>query len=160
MNSEIFENRINLYKSILKKHIENELIWDNHWFQIEPLNENDSVIYINYQLEEIRVGIGMVTEYYSDKYKGMEYEKGFNKFLTLLFSKIKREDYFKGKFPYKSHYTFEKNGIYQLFGTSITWAFPFWKKSIKKESIQKPIIESKKVKKELCEIKHYTQHGI
>lgn len=155
MNSIKFGNIIKQYESILDGNIENEITWDNenNWFQIEPLTENDSIISINFQLEEIRVGIGMVTEYYSDKYEGMEYEKGFTKFIKLISTNIKREDYFKGKSHYKSHYTYLNNGNYELFGTGMIWAFKFWKKPIKKVNIQSPIIESEQIKKQLNEIK-------
>ena len=140
---------------ILENHIANEMIWsnENDWFQIEPLNANDSIISINFQFDEIRVGIGTVTEYYSDKYDGMGYEKGFSKFLKLLSTKIKREDYFKGKSHYKSHYTFLNNENYELFGTEMTWAFKFWKKTTIELNIQNPIIESEIIKKQLNEIK-------
>lgn len=155
MNSKEFQNRIKKYELILENHIANEMIWsnENDWFQIEPLNANDSIISINFQFDEIRVGIGTVTEYYSDKYDGMGYEKGFSKFLKLLSTKIKREDYFKGKSHYKSHYTFLNNENYELFGTEMTWAFKFWKKTTIELNIQNPIIESEIIKKQLNEIK-------
>ena len=74
-------------------------------------------------------------------------------FTTLISSKIKREDFYKGRHPYKSHYTYENNGIYELFGTAMTWEFRFWKKLIKKINIQNPLIESEPIKKELNGIK-------
>jgi len=155
MNSTTFGIRVKQYESILGEHIENEMTWhnENSWFQIEPLNANDSIISINFQFDEIRVGIGIVTEYYSDKYDGMEYEKGFSKFLKLVSTKIKREDYFKGKSQYKSHYTFLNNENYELFGTGMTWAFKFWKKTTTKVNIQNPIIEFEIIEQQLNGIK-------
>ena len=153
MNSETFQSRIRKYELILENHIENEMNWsnENDWFQIEPLNENDSIISINFQFDEIRVGIGIVTEYYSDEYDGMEYEKGFDKFIKLISTKIKREDCFKGKSHYKSHYTYQNNEKYELFGTGMTWAFKFWEKTIKKTNIQNEIIEFEIIKNQLNE---------
>lgn len=150
MNSNRFEKRVKQYEAVLNKHIANKTRWiENNWFLIEPLNENDSAIAIRYQFDEIRVDIGMAQECYSDKYAGMEFEKGFEKFFKLLSTKIKREEFYKGKHPYKVHYTFENNGIYELFGTAMTWEFRFWKKLIKKINIQNPIVESELIIKEL-----------
>lgn len=154
MNSKTFEKRVKQYESILNEHIGNKMTWiENDWFIIEPLKENDSEISIRFLFNEIRVGIGMVTESYSNEYTGMELEKGYKKFFNLLSTKIKREEYYKGKYPYKVHYTFENNGIYELFGTAMTWEFRFWKKLTKKMSIQNPIIESELINKELKRIK-------
>ena len=162
MNSIKFGNIIKQYESILDGNIENEITWgnENDWFQIEPLNENDSIISINFQLEEIRVGIGIVTEYYSDEYEGMEYEKGFAKFIKLLCTKIKREDYFKGKNHYKSNYTFLENNKYELFGTGMTLAFKFWKKTTMEKNIQNPTITSENIKTKLNEIKITTHNRV
>ncbi|MGS2727873.1 hypothetical protein ACU8DI_14785 [Psychroserpens sp. BH13MA-6] len=154
MNSTTFEKRVKQYESILNKHIGNKTTWiENDWFLIEPLNENDSEISIRFLFDEIRVGIGMVTESYSDKYTGLEFEKGFEKFLKLISTKIKREDFYKGKYPYKSHYAFENNRVYELFGTAMTWEILFWKKLIKKTNIQNPIIESELIMEKLIGIK-------
>ncbi len=154
MNSKTFEERVKQYESILNEHIENKTtLIENDWFLIEPLNENDSEISIRFLFDEIRVGIGMVTESYSDKYTGLEFEKGFEKFLRLISTKIKREDFYKGKHPYKSHYTFENNGVYELFGTAMTFEFRFWKKLIKKTKNQNPIIESELIMEKLNTIK-------
>jgi len=154
LNSKIFATRVKQYESILNEHIGNKTTWiENDWFLIEPLNENDSEISIRFLFDEIRVGIGMVTESYSDKYAGLEFEKGFEKFLKLISTKIKREDLYKGKYPYKSHYTFENNGVYELFGTAMTFEFRFWKKLIKKTNIQKAIIESELIMETLNVIK-------
>jgi hypothetical protein len=154
LNSKTFEKRVKQYESILNEHIGNKTTWiENDWFLIKPLNENDSEISIRFLFDEIRVGIGMVTESYSDKYNGLEFKKGFDKFLKLISTKIKREDFYKGKYPYKSHYTFENNGVYELFGTAMTFEFRFWKKLIKKTNIQNSIIESELIMEKLNAIK-------
>ena len=41
--------------------------------------------------------MGTATEYYSDAYNGMEYKKRVLKYLELLSSKTKREDFLKEK---------------------------------------------------------------
>ena len=155
MNKEVFVKRIKKYESILNNHIENKTTWvEENWFQIENLYEDDSIITIRFVFDEIRVEIGIVQECYSDKYEGMEFENGFSKFLKLLSCKIKRQEHIKGKYPFKVNYYFENNGVFELFGTAMTHiSFKFWKKTLIKTNIQKPIVESDLIIKELNEIK-------
>jgi len=57
-----------------------------------------------------------------------------------LTCKKRKIDFYKGKFAYRNEYEFEnENGIWENYGTALTWAYPFWKKTEKKTTTQKRI---------------------
>lgn len=81
---------------------------------------------LNYELEEVRVGIANVQEYYPVE----ELEKAIWRFLTLLTHKIRITAYYKGDFYYKGKFdVIDNQGNVYNFGTVVKWLFPFWKKS-------------------------------
>ena len=116
-------------------------------------NEKDSSIWIELnQNGELIVGFGISHLHYDPKYDDLN--KGFDDFLLFLTCKKRRIDYYKGKYRFKKEYEFEnKNGTWENYGTTSTWTFQFWKKTIKKTNSQNGFINYKEIESEIEEIK-------
>ncbi len=150
----------NKIKELLKSHFAERVseFEDGTHLTLNSENEEESSIWINLdQNGQLTVGFGISHLHYDAKYDDLN--KGFNQFLHFLTCNKRRIDYYKGKFPYKNEYEFEKeNGIYENYGTALTWAFPFWKKTVQKITTQNGFISYAKIETEIEEIKN-TMHN-
>ena len=112
--------------------------------------EEHSPLSINYEFDEVKVGIGNVLEYYPKE----ELEKGIWRFLTIPSSKIRRTDYYKGKFHYKSKFEIlDERNDNQNFGVSMTWLFPYWKKDKLSVTVQDEFLSIDEVENKFEKIK-------
>ena len=148
MKLEEFQKRVKELEDRLIHLTEYELKWiEPFWFHIESNDKNHSTISIRYEFDEIRIGIDHFKEYYSDKYEeGRRYNDGFCRFEEILYSRIKKRSRFKGNFYLGIDYLVEKNGVFGKFASSMSWVFPFWRKTRVEEFIQNPILSHKTYK--------------
>ncbi|SFJ66978.1 hypothetical protein [Olleya namhaensis] len=131
---------------------------DGTHLTLDSKNDEESSIWIELDEDgQLTVGFGISHLHYDPKYDDLN--KGFNDFLRFLTCKKRRIDYYKGKFPFKNEYEFEnENGTWENYGTSLTWAFPFWKKTTKKTTNQNGFINITKIESEIEKIKS-TMHN-
>jgi len=125
---------------------------------LDSENENESSIWIELDVGgQLIVGFGISHLHYDPKYDDLN--KGFDQFLHFLTCKKRRIDFYKGKFPYRNEYEFEnQNGIFDNYGTALTWAYPFWKKTTKKITAQNGFIDYEDIESEIEKIKN-TMHN-
>ncbi|MBB3697738.1 hypothetical protein KMW28_06075 [Flammeovirga yaeyamensis] len=127
---------------ILKSKSTNSITWNEseYWFHVESNKSHENYIWIQYEFDEIRVGVGPVYEYFSDKYEGREYIKGLKRFIQLLTNPLNMIFHYRGDFNYRTEYYLNGKNKDELIGISIKWLYPFWKKKTIKSQIQNPII--------------------
>ena len=147
MKLEEFQSRVKEIENQLVYLTEYELKWfEPEWFHIEPNDENYYSVSIRYEFGEVRVGIDHFKEYYSDKYEeGRRYNDGFSRFEEILYSRIKRQAKYKGRFPFRLDFLVDKNDKFEMFASSVSWFFPFWRKTRIEEFIQNPILKKKDI---------------
>ena len=155
-NHELTFNKI---KELLKTHFSERVseFENGTHLTLHSENENESSIWI--ELDEsgqLTVGYGISHLHYDPKYDDLN--KGFNKFLQFLTCKKRRVDFYKGKLIYRNEYEFEdENGNWKNYGTVLTWAYPFWKKTVKKTTTQNGFINYLDIKSEIEEIRNTMQ---
>ncbi|AMM51298.1 hypothetical protein TH61_09125 [Rufibacter sp. DG15C] len=99
---------------------------------------------------EPRIGISMVVDYFPN---ATSLDTAW-KFLDLLSSPIERKEYFKGKARYKVDYrVIKETGFKELFGTGMTWLYPFWKKDTTHVVTEKEFISRANALKEFKSLK-------
>uniref|UniRef100_UPI00404779FF hypothetical protein n=1 Tax=Mariniflexile sp. TaxID=1979402 RepID=UPI00404779FF len=147
-------------KELLESHFPDRIseTKDRTHLTLNSTNEEESSIWIELsQSGQLTVGFGISHLHFDPKYDDLN--KGFNEFLRFLTCKKRRIDYYKGKFPFKNEYEFEnENGTWENYGTSLTWAFPFWKKTVKKTTNQSGFINYTEIESEIEKIKS-TMHN-
>ena len=125
---------------------------------LDSENENESSVWI--ELDEsgqLTVGFGISHLHYDPKYDDLN--KGFSQFLQFLTCKKRRIDFYKGQFSYRNEYEFEnENENWENYGTALTWAYPFWKKTVKKTTTQNGFIDYAEIESEIEELKN-TMHN-
>lgn len=147
-------------KELLESHFPDRIseFEDGTHLALNSENEEESSIWI--ELDEggmLTVGFGIAHKHFYPKIDNLN--DGFEEFLRFLTCKKRRTDYYKGKFPFKNEYEFEnENGTWENYGTSLTWAFPFWKKTIKKTTNQNVFIDFTEIESEIEKIKS-TMHN-
>ena len=124
--------------------------FDDFGVMVSDGKEEHSPLSLNYELDEVRVGIGNVLEYYPKQ----ELERGIWRFLTILTYEIRRTDYYKGNFLYKSKFeVLNEKGETQNFGISMTWLFPYWKKDGLKVTVQDKLLDRDEIESQFERIK-------
>ena len=147
-------------KELLESHFPDRIseFEDGTHLALNSENEEESSIWI--ELDEggmLTVGFGIAHKHFYPKIDNLN--DGFEEFLRFLTCKKRRIDYYKGKFPFKNEYEFEnENGTWENYGTSLTWAFLFWKKTIKKTTNQDGFIDFTEIESEIEKIKS-TMHN-
>lgn len=142
-------------KELLKRHFSGTVSESENGthLTLDSENENESSIWIEYDKSgQLTIGYGISHLHYDPKYNDLN--KGFNEFLRFLTCKKRRIDFYKGKFRYRNEYEFEdENGNWKNYGTATTWAFPFWRKTVKKTTTQNGYINYAKIESEIEGIK-------
>ncbi len=123
------------------------------------LSIGDSGIWISVDDSELTVGYGMNHRHYHYEYNDIN--EAVDDFFNLLTRKKRITEFYKGKYAYKSKAEIE-NGIgeFKELSTSLTWLFPYWKRTRTKVKIEQNLIDYARIKKEILEIKNYAQHDI
>lgn len=123
------------------------------------LTIGDSGIWISVDDSELTVGYGMNHRHYHSEYDDIN--EAVNEFFNLLTGKKRITEFYKGKNTYKVKAEIETAiGEFKELSTSLTWLFPYWKKTRTKTKIEPSLIDYAKIEKEILEIKNYAQHGI
>ena len=105
---------------------------------------------LNYELEEVKIGISNVQEYYPVE----ELEKAIWRFLTLLTQNIRITAYYKGSFFYRGKFdVIDNQGNVYYFGDVMTWLFPFWKKSRLKVKELKALLTLEEIEERFINLK-------
>ena len=143
-------------KQLLSKQFGEEL---NEYEDGMHLTIGESGIWISADEMELTVGYGMNHRHYNPEYDNIN--DAVQEFFNLLTKKKRITAYYKGKFLYKTKAEIETdNGEFSELSTSLTWFFPFWKKTNEKVQIEKNIIDQELIEKEMTEIKNYAQHYV
>lgn len=113
----------------------------------------ESEIWISMDDDELTIGYGMNHRHYHHEYDDIN--EAIDMFFTLLTGRKRITKYYKGKYEYKNKIEIEKaNGEYKELGTSMTWLFPYWKKSDEKIEVVSSLIDYNEIEEEIVEIKN------
>lgn len=131
----------------------------NEYEEGAHLTIGDSGIWISVDDSELTVGYGMNHRHYHSEYDDIN--EAVNEFFNLLTGKKRITEFYKGKNTYKVKAEIEiAKGEFKELSTSLTWLFPYWKKTRTKTIIEPSLIDYTKIEKEILEIKNYAQHSI
>ncbi|MCW3785674.1 hypothetical protein [Plebeiibacterium sediminum] len=119
---------------------------------ILQIDKGESPRFIDFSFEnEARIGIGGVVEFLPYTESGEDMIKRFYKILSC---RVERITFRKGQMVYKVHYNLIlPNGEKEIFGTHMTWLFPYWRKTTSKINIEGPIISEQEVNNEIERIR-------
>ena len=145
----VFEKIKELLVRLFPDQIE-EVERENH------LSIDDTGIWIASDERELTVGYGMIHFHCDPEFDNLN--EVIEKFFNLIVRRKRITEYFKGDFCYKYTVDLElDNDNFKSLGTSMTWLYPFWKKSKTKVTYQNELINQSKIEKEIIEIKNYAQ---
>ncbi len=144
-HEKIYERIKELLIQLFPKEL-NEIEDENH------ISIGETGIWISSDSRELTVGYGLVHIHYDPKYDDLS--KVIDVFFNLLTCKKQITKFYKGNFSYKYQVDLllADNEIFNL-GTSMTWLFPYWKKTTRKVQVEDEIIELDKIKNDINEIK-------
>lgn len=145
-----------LYIKIRKLLIQNfqdeisEIEEENH------LSIGDTGIWIMSDDREFTIGYGLTHRHYDPEFDDIN--EAIDTFFNLFTRKKKITKFYKGDFSYKHRIELllDNDEVHNL-GTSMTWFFPYWKKTTIKEEVQDEIIAISKIEDDIKEIKNYAQ---
>ncbi|TCI93051.1 hypothetical protein [Tenacibaculum sp. M341] len=150
-------------EELLKKHLGDKLSIDVEKYDDGYIETHISIIDTNFWVScddrELTVGSGFNHRHFNPEFDDI------NEIIEVLLNSLTKRkritEYYKGKFHYKTKTEIEsKNGEFSELSTSLTWLFPFWKKTKEKVVIEKSIIDQKLIEKEINEIKNYAQQFV
>ena len=140
-------------KKLLSEQFGQEL---NEYEEGTHLTIGDTGIWISVDDFELTVGYGMNHRHYHYEYDDIN--EAVSEFFNLLTRKKRITEFYKGKFAYKNKVEIENSdGEFNELSTSLTWLFPYWKKTRTKTEIEPSLIDYSKVENEILEIKNYAQ---
>ena len=143
----IYEN----IKTILKDYFGEDL---REYDDGDHITIGDTGIWISSDDSELTVGHGMNHRHYDCEIDNMQ--DAINEFQNILTRKKRITNYYKGEHSFKSTAEIEnQNGDFEVLSTSLTWLYPFWKKTIIETYNIDPIINSPKIIKQIEELKEY-----
>lgn len=116
------------------------------------LSIHNTGIWITADFREIIIGYDTTHSHFGPEY--YELVEAIDLFFDLLTCRKQITHFFKGNFSYKyrTDLILNNNELYFL-GTSMTWFYPFWKKTVTKIIVYDAIIDFKGIEKEINEIK-------
>lgn len=116
------------------------------------LTIGDTGIWISVSESELTVGYGINHRHYH--YEHDDINEAIDEFFDLLTKNKRITEYYKGEFAFKNKVEIENaNGEFKKLSTSLTWLFPYWKKTQTKMEIVPGLIDHLKIEKEILEIK-------
>ena len=123
------------------------------------LTIGETGIWISNDETELTVGYGINHRHYLNEKKFIN--QAVEDFFNLLTRKKKTTEFYKGKMSYKIKTEIEgKDGNFTELSTSMTWLYPFWKKTEKKVTMDEKILDYSAIEKEVSEIKNYAQQWL
>jgi len=140
-------------KVLLKKHFGEEL---KEYEEGTNLTIGDSGVWISSDDKELTIGYGMTHTHYDPEYDDIEL--GIDRFFNLLTRRKRITEYLKGDFSYKNKTEIElDNSEFDNMGISMTWLFPYWKRTKERVSFENNLIDRSLIEDEIKEIK--TMHN-
>ncbi len=131
----------------------------NEYEEGTHLTIGETGIWISVDDSELTIGYGMNHKHYQPEYD--EITEFVNEFSNLLTRQKGITVFYKGEFAYKNKVEIENSeGEFKELGTSLTWLFPYWKKTRVKIRIEPSLIDSSKVEREIVEIKNYVRQNV
>lgn len=122
------------------------------------LTVSDSGVWISCDDSELTIGHGFTHNHYNPAFDNLS--EAVENFFDLLTKRKRITSYYKGSFQYKNTTEFAlSDSAYKHIGTSMTWVFPYWKKTKKKVKFIAPLIDSSTIWNEMEEIKNYAQQS-
>jgi len=150
-------------EAFLKRHLGNKLNiaiekYDDGYKETH-LSITDTDFRISCDDRELTIGNGFNHQHFNPEYDDI------NEIIEILLNSLTKRkritEYYKSKFHYKTKAEIESaNGEFSELSTSMTWLFPFWKKTKEKVIIEKNIIDQKLIEQEIEEIKNYVQQFV
>lgn len=135
-------------KDLLSRHATikvYELDYETH------LEIDQTEIWMQSDPDELTIGYGLSHVHYDPKHDNLR--KAIESLFNLLTKRKKVTTYFKSDKIFKERTDIELQlNRFEHFGTTMTWFFPFWRRTTKEIQFQDPLIEISKVENEIKEI--------
>ena len=142
----IFQN----IKELLNTHLK-EIIEEHE--EGSYISIGDSGIWISCDDRELSVGYGFSHTHYDPEYDNLL--EPINDFFNLLTKRKRVTVYYKGNFQYKSKTEIElDNESFKYLARSITWLFPYWKKTTTKKMFTDKILDESIIKQDINRMKN------
>ena len=136
-------------KEILETHLKGQV---NEFENGTHLTISGSEIWISTESGEFTIGYGLPHTHYDPEYDSLN--NALDDFINLLTKRKRVTLFLKGNMIYKVKTEIEiDNQKFREFGTSMTWFFPFWRKTTKIVIFENPVIEYSKIEKEIKDLK-------
>lgn len=136
-------------KELLSKHFSEEIVM---YEQETHLAVGESGIWISVDEEDLTIGYGMNHRHYHHEYDDIN--EAIEEFVNLLTGKTRITKYYKGAYQYKNKAEIENpKGEYIKLSSSMTWLYPYWKKTDKRVEIIERLVSYNEIEKEIMEIK-------
>ncbi|UTW66223.1 hypothetical protein KFE94_16465 [bacterium SCSIO 12643] len=124
-------------KKLLIEQIGQDL---NQYEEGTYLTIGDTGIWISVSESELTVGYGINHRHYHHEHDDIN--EAIDEFFDLLTRSKRITEYYKGEFVFKNKVEIEnENGEFKNLSTSLTWLFPYWKKTQTKMEIDELIDE-------------------
>jgi len=112
----------------------------------------ESGIWISMDEEDLTIGYGLNHRHYHHKYDDIK--EAIEEFFNLLTGKKRVTKYYKGEYQYKNKAEIENTkGEFKELSSSMTWLYPYWKKTNKKVEILESLVSYSKIEQEIIKIK-------
>jgi len=116
------------------------------------LEISETGIWISMDEDDLTIGYGMNHRHYHHEYDDIT--EAIEEFFNLLTGKTRITTYYKGEYQYKNKVEVENSiGEYNKLSTSMTWLFPYWKKTNEKIEIIENLLSYNEIEREIIEIK-------
>ena len=112
----------------------------------------ESGIWISMDEDDLTIGYGMNYRHYHHEYDDLT--EAIEDFFNLLTRKTRITTYYKGEYQYKNKVEIENFlGEYNELSTSMTWLYPYWKKTNEKIEIIESLLSYNEIERKIIEIK-------
>jgi len=140
-------------KDVLKQHLKAEI---NEYENGSYLSIGDTGIWISFDEQELTIGYGFSHTHYNPEFDNML--ESVSEIFDLLTKRKKVTVYYKGTFQFKNKSEIEiSENEFKYIGTSMTWLYPFWKRTKEIVIYFDKLIDETSIQKEMNEIKTYSK---
>lgn len=130
---------------LLSKHVAVKLDEVDHGTQ---LTIDETEIWLDCDPHELTIGYGLVHHHYNPNHNDLK--KAIEQLINVLTRRKRITTYHKGNRIFKRKTEIEvQNGKFEHFGTAMTWAFPFWRRTTKTIQFHEPLIDFIKIENEI-----------
>ncbi len=140
---------------LLKKHFPVELV---EYDDGDHLVVGKTGIWIECDDSELTIGYGFAHTHHNPDYDN--FNVAIENFFKLITIGKRITIYYKGNFQYKNKTeNILSNGALEHQGTSMTWLYPFWKKTSTEIKIVEPLILESVILEEMEDIRNYVKRN-